>query len=69
MADLSPEQRADLRRRAAQQASTGNYWAGKVVGLSDRIQALEAQRDELDAAHSEAIARLASPGETEETRP
>jgi hypothetical protein len=28
---------ADLRRRAAQQASHGNYWAGKCVALIDRF--------------------------------
>jgi len=45
-ADLTAEQ------RAAQQAGW-NYWASKVVGLSDRIKAVEKQRDELDAAHTE----------------
>jgi hypothetical protein len=31
----------ELRRKAAQQASTGNYWAGKVGALLDRIAELE----------------------------
>lgn len=28
---------ADMRRRAARQAGYGNYWAGKTVGLIDRL--------------------------------
>lgn len=31
----------DLRKRAAQQASIGNYWAGKCVGLLDEIERLQ----------------------------
>lgn len=30
---------SDLRKRAAQQAQTGNYWAGKYLGLIDRLDA------------------------------
>ena len=37
MTDLS-----DLRRRAAQQAAYGNYWAGKALGLCDRLAEAEA---------------------------
>ena len=37
MTDLS-----DLRRRAAQQAGYGNYWAGKALGLCDRLDEAEA---------------------------
>ena len=37
MTDLS-----DLRRRAAQQAAFGNYWAGKALGLCDRLAEAEA---------------------------
>lgn len=32
MSDLT-----DLRRRAVHQAQTGNYWAGKCVGLIDQL--------------------------------
>ena len=31
----------DLRKRAARQASYGNYWAGKCLGLLDKITDLE----------------------------
>lgn len=34
---------SDMRRRAAQQASTGNYWAGKCVGLLDENDRLRTQ--------------------------
>lgn len=34
MSDLT-----ELRRKAAQQAGTGNYWAGKAVGLIDQLGA------------------------------
>ncbi len=30
----------DLRKRAARQATYGNYWAGKCVGLLDEIERL-----------------------------
>lgn len=34
---------ADMRRRAAQHAGYGNYWAGKCVGLLDEIDRLRTQ--------------------------
>lgn len=39
----------DMRHRAAQQASYGNYWAGKCVGLLDRIKKLETVVDRIPA--------------------
>jgi hypothetical protein len=36
MSDLT-----DLRKRASYMSSTGNYWAGKVCGLIDRVRVLE----------------------------
>jgi hypothetical protein len=33
---------SELRKRAAQQAAMGNYWAGKCVGLIDKLAAMAA---------------------------
>jgi hypothetical protein len=43
----------DLRRRAAQHAGYGHYWAGKCVALIDRLVEAERQRDE--ARHALAL--------------
>ncbi len=39
----------DLRRRAAQHASYGTYWAGKCVGLLDQLDAVTAELAALQA--------------------
>lgn len=36
--------RHDLRRRASQQASYGNYWAGKCVALLNVIEQMEIEQ-------------------------
>lgn len=37
----------ELRRKAAQQAGTGNYWAGKAVALIDQLTEVTTERDRL----------------------
>lgn len=36
------EREDDLHRRAVQQSQTGNYWAGKCVGLLDKLARIRA---------------------------
>lgn len=45
---------ADMRRRAAQHASYGNYWAGKCVGLLDEIARLQ-EVERLKTANGRAL--------------
>ena len=51
---LEREKRADLKRRASQQASYGNYWAGKCVALINIIEQMEVEIDQL---HDEQVMR------------
>lgn len=44
--------RHDLKRRASQQASYGNYWAGKTLSLLNHIEQLEI---ELQMMHDMAV--------------
>lgn len=60
MSDLT-----DLRKRAQQQAQTGNYWAGKVVGLIDKVAELEdtlgGAPEQVDVYHDARCDRDGSP--------
>jgi len=42
----------DLRRRAAQQAQYGNYWAGKCVALADKLRATRQAYEDIIARGS-----------------
>lgn len=47
---MNTAKRADLKRRASQQASYGNYWAGKCVALINIIEQMEIEIDLTDEA-------------------
>lgn len=40
---IQKDKRADLKRRASQQATYGNYWAGKCVALLNIIEQMEVE--------------------------
>lgn len=54
------EKREDLRRRASQQSSYGNYWAGKTLALLDELERTQPPEPEGPCMH-QCLASLFGP--------